>query len=134
MRHRLIFKNDTIKIEYNIVSDFIVANWTGSQTEKSIEMGYNRILEAIRTHLCIGLLDNHTQVSGLWSGAAEWLAGEWVPQARKAGLKYIAAVYSPHIFSKLSTEKAIRLINSPNCLGFDTMTAAEDWLERVVKR
>jgi hypothetical protein len=134
MQHRLLFQDNSIKLEYNILSDCIIASWNGSQTELSIETGYTRILDAIKTHLCSGLLDNHSQISGLWAGAAEWLAQEWVPEARKAGLKHIAIVLSTHIFSRLSTEKAVKLINSPYCIGFDTLAAAEDWLGRVAKR
>ena len=122
-----------MEITYDIVADTVCATWKGEQTETSIMQGFEKILEAISDNLCRYLLDDHSEISGIWVGAAEWLARDWYPRAQKKGLKYMAVIYSRHTFSRRSTERALDLIAHKDVLGFDTKAAAEGWLADMQK-
>ena len=128
MRQRVLYKGASLEILYDIISDMIIANWHGEQTEMSIMRGYEKILGEMENHLCRALLDDHMNISGMWVGAAEWVATDWFQRAQKKGLKYMAVVYSTQTFSRRSTEKAVQLMNSKNVLGFEFRVAAEKWL------
>jgi hypothetical protein len=129
MQHRIIFQEDFLVIEYNVVTDMIVANWKGAQTENTTMRGYEKIMQASIDHFCTALVDNHQFIVGLWAGASDWVAREWFPDARAKGLVYMAMVYSEHKFSHLSTSKTIQLICSPDVKGFDFAHFAAQWIE-----
>src|SRR5688500_18950945 len=112
MRHRLLYSESFIIVRYDVIMDVIYASWKGAHTEETIQKGYSKLLESVREHSCKGIIDDHSQISGIWAGSAEWVANKWVPEVFQAGVKYIACIFSNHIFSKRSTEKVLELINS----------------------
>jgi hypothetical protein len=134
MKHRILFTEKFLDIEFNMVSDTIVANWHGKQTEASIKLGYEKILQFITEHYAKLFLDNHLEISGLWGEASNWVAGAWFDLAKSRGLNFMACVYSEHSFSNLSTSRVLRLINSPAARGFNDKRIAEQWLEDVSLR
>jgi hypothetical protein len=134
LKHRILYNSSFLEIEYDILEDLIKAKWKGSQAEDSIKSGYRQILKEISGHVCNSLLDDHSDISGLWTGAAEWVANEWFPNARKSGLRFMACIYSSNIFSKRSTQRALDLINSSVALGFDFPEAAEKWICEIKRR
>jgi hypothetical protein len=128
MKHIKLLTTDFITLEYNAVDDYLIANWHGALTNEAIKQGYEHILFFIKKEHCHKLLDNHYQVRGGWDELAEWCAYDWNPRSVAAGLAYHAMVYSKDHFSKLSTDKAIRLGKSGIIAGFDTVQDAEGWL------
>src|SRR5688572_5720610 len=99
MQNRLLYKEPNLDIEYNVLTDIIIANWHGEQSEETIMNGYEIILQKIKDHYAKALLDNHSEISGLWAGASEWVARQWFPRARQIGLKFIATIFSERKFS-----------------------------------
>lgn len=128
MRHIKLLTTEFLTIEYNAVDDFLFADWHGNLTNDAIVQGYENILFYLKREHSRKLLDNHYDVKGLWAELAEWCAYDWYPRAGAAGLEYHAAVYSQDHFSRLSTDKAIRMVKSGIIKGFDTVQEAEGWL------
>jgi hypothetical protein len=128
MRHIKLLTTEFLTIEYNAVDDFLFADWHGNLTNDAIVQGYENILFYLKREHSHKLLDNHYDVKGLWAELAEWCANDWHPRAEAAGLEYHAAVYSQDLFSRLSTDKAIRMVKSGIIKGFDTVKEAEGWL------
>lgn len=87
--------------------DTLLADWVGEQTEATVMDGCEKILKFLTDYHCVKLLNDNTLVTGLWSDAAQWVALNWVPRMVHAGCRFIAHVYSPDIFAKLSVHKAI---------------------------
>jgi hypothetical protein len=134
MQSRLLYKDNSIEVRYDALADIVYADWHGEQSEATILSGYKRILEMIERHSAKALLDNHSQISGLWAGASEWLANEWFKKAKSMGLQFMACVYSKHRFSYLSTMKALTLMNSEEVMGTDYLIAARLWLIDMLKK
>ncbi|WP_242921287.1 hypothetical protein [Pontibacter liquoris] len=128
MKHIKLLTTDFLALEYNAVDDYLIANWQGELTNEAIMQGYENILFYIKKEHCHKLLDNHYNVQGLWAELAEWCAYDWNPRAVAAGLQYHAVVYANSHFSRLSTDKAMRLVKSGIIEGFDTVQDAEGWL------
>jgi CheY-like chemotaxis protein len=76
------------------------------------------------------VLYDHMHVVGIWRFAAMWLAAEWFPRMKQAGLEHLAWVYSPAKLSQLSTDITLSLME-PESLGvkvFYDIDAAKTWL------
>jgi len=128
MRHIKLLTTEFLTIEYNAVDDFLNADWHGAVTTEAMAKGYEQILYFMQREHSHKLLDNHYNVQGMWAELADWFAYDWHPRAEAAGLQYHAAVYSQNHFSKLSTDKAIKMVKSGIVKGFDNVQNAEGWL------
>ncbi|HEY4650552.1 MAG TPA: hypothetical protein VIG72_04015 [Pontibacter sp.] len=128
MRHIKLFTTDYLTLEYNVVDDYLSADWHGAVPNEAIVQGYEQILFYIQKERSHKLLDNHYNVEGLWAYLSDWFALDWHPRAEAAGLEYHAAVYSKNYFSRLSTNQAINMVKSGIVKGFDTARDAENWL------
>jgi hypothetical protein len=133
MQNRILYKEKFLEVEYNVLTDTVIANWRGEQSEETIMKGYEVILQKIKDHYAKALLDDHKDISGLWVGASEWIARQWFPRARQQGLKFIAFIFSEHKFSNMSTDKTLKLIDSPHVQGFHLKIAAKKWLEDMLR-
>lgn len=131
MRHIKLLTTDSLTLEYNAVEDYIVATWQGAFTSDVIKQGYEQILFFLQKERTHKLLDNHYDVQGLWVELTDWLARDWHPRAERAGLKYHAAVYSQDYFSRLSTDKAISMVQTGIAKGFESAENAEGWLNSL---
>ena len=128
MKHIKLLTTEFLTIEYNAIDDFLYADWHGELTNDAIVEGYEHILFYLKKEYCHKLLDNHFDVQSMWAELADWFAYNWHPRAEAAGLQYHAAVYSNNHFSKLSTDKAIKMVESGIVKGFNTVENAEGWL------
>ena len=129
MKHIKLLTTDYLEIEYNLIDDILVGNWTGPLTKEEIVDGYEHISFFLKKQLCHKLLDNHLEVQGMWVDQAAWMARDWHARAEAQGLQYHAYVYSKDIYSRLSTDQAIRMVEKGIVKVFDTASAAEGWLK-----
>jgi hypothetical protein len=128
MQSDLLFKDSTIQISYDATEKWIYANWTGFQTVKSVKEGCERILQTLIDESCYQVLNDNTHVEGIWSGAAAWVGSDWFPRMTQAGLLRFAWVYSPSVFSQLSTDKALNHTKEGSVRTFYNMEEAKNWL------
>ena len=131
MKHIKLLTTTYLEIEYNMIDDFVVGNWTGPLAKEEIIDGYEHISSFLKKQFCHKLLDNHLEVQGMWVEQAEWMARDWHPRAEALGLQYHACVYSTDIYSRLSTDQAIKMVEKGIVKGFDTLAAAEGWLKAL---
>jgi hypothetical protein len=129
MRTEVIFQDTYISIIYNQDQQLIHADWIGFQTKQSVQEGCERILEAMGLFECFKVLNDNTNVEGIWSSAAEWVGTDWFPRLRQAGLISFAWVYSPSMLSRLSADKSLRFTYDTRGIEvFDSVTEAKEWL------
>ncbi|RNI26130.1 hypothetical protein [Rufibacter latericius] len=129
MSNEQIFKDTFISIEYNQEQNYLLANWTGFQTKQSVQEGCERILDSMGQFNCYKVLNDNTNVQGIWSSAAEWVGADWFPRMRQAGMVSFAWVYSPSMFSRLSTDKSLRFTYDTTGIElFDQVEDAAQWL------
>ncbi len=128
METQSLFKASNVEIFYNPEEKFIYANWKGYQPIEAVKAGCEKLLEAMKAKSCSKVLNDNTLVQGTWHGAAEWAAADWFPRMNKAGLKYFAWVYSPSVFSQLSTDKTISSAKNESIKTFGSFKDAQQWL------
>lgn len=124
-----IYKNAGVEIDYNEEHEYLTADWKGFQSFHSVKTGCYKLLDCINKYRCHSILNDNTNVMGTWGDAVDWVAHEYFPVIEKAGVKYIAWIYSPSMFSRLSADLTIESIKGDIITKtFDNKTSGLDWL------
>jgi len=124
MHHRLLLQTPTLSVEYDVIDDFIRATWAPDQTVDTIRSGHELLLGKLQRVHCHRLLDDHRHIHGLWADLADWVATDWYPRARAAGLTVHAVIYATDFYGRRSTELALQRVGGGLIAGFDSEEAA----------
>ena len=81
---------------------------TATRTWPVCSRAAREILRLLVQQRCHKVLNDNTRVTSMWSEAAEWAGKEWFPAMTAAGLHYFAWVYSPNLYSRLSTDLTLQ--------------------------
>ncbi|MCJ8163677.1 hypothetical protein MKJ04_02410 [Pontibacter sp. E15-1] len=128
-RTELLYRNNFIAIELNHSDNWMYVNWRGNVSHHDVRAGCMEILRLVKEYKIYDILNNNTQVQGMWSGAAKWGGTYWFPALREAGLRRFAWIYSPSVLSRLSTDKTLDNTENPHYIKtFDDIALAKDWL------
>ena len=132
LHKHLLLESPTLCIYYDTHSDWIYMDWLGEQTVDSVKEGCEKLLTFIVSERCHKVLNDNTRVTNIWSDAAIWVALDIFPRAEKAGLQYLAWIYSPDQFSRLSTDEVlVRQTASIIVVPFNCYEEASNWLAAV---
>ncbi|PKV75631.1 hypothetical protein [Pontibacter ramchanderi] len=129
VRNEILHRQSNILIEFNHAEGWIYVNWRGYQNYDTVVKGCEKILELLLETNCTKVLNDNTNVEGIWSGASKWVGQDWFPRMQAAGLECFAWVYSPSAFSRLSAEKSLQHTEDMSFIKtFNDIEAASDWL------
>jgi hypothetical protein len=132
LNHNILYESATVCIYFDFLDDWLYVDWIGEQTVESIKEGCEQLLLLLKAERTHKLLNDNTRVTNIWSDAAEWIATDFAPRCAYAGLEYVAWVYSPDQFSRLSADEVMeRHITSTVTIAFDDIEAASQWLRSV---
>ena len=129
MALQLLLEEPHIAISYDHLNEWLVADWRGNQDLTSVQHGAREMQRLLGQQRCHKVLNDNTLVTSMWSEAAEWGGKEWFPTMTAAGLQYFAWVYSPNLYSRLSTDLTLQFTaNNPVVATFDDIDTAKAWL------
>ncbi|MHC2990806.1 hypothetical protein OB13_04125 [Pontibacter sp. HJ8] len=129
VRNEILYREHNILIEYNYTDNWLYVNWRGYQNYDSVVAGCEKILDFLQERECAKVLNDNTNVEGIWSGASKWVGQDWMPRMQAAGCECFAWVYSPSTFSRLSTDKALKNTEDMSHIRtFEDIEAASTWL------
>ncbi|QIX61896.1 hypothetical protein HER32_12165 [Hymenobacter sp. BT18] len=131
MALRLLQQTDYITIAYDYGNDWLYANWHGDQNLETVQTGCGFMLDHLRAERCRKVLNDNREVTSMWADAAEWGGHEWFPAMTAGGLEYFAWVYSPNVYSRLSTDLTLQHTTRPIIVTFDDIDTAEAWLRQM---
>jgi hypothetical protein len=121
-----------ITISYDHLDEWLLADWHGDQDLASVQHGALEMLRLMTQQRSYKVLNDNTRVTSMWSEAAEWGGQVWFPAMTAAGLKYFAWVYSPNLYSRLSTDLTLQFTGTnPVVSTFDDLETAKAWLRRL---
>ncbi len=124
------YKDEQIIIAYHEDYRRLDVDWTGFQDIDSVQRGGMKILEFIKKYQVIKACNDNSNVLGTWSEAVDWAGNEFFPLLEQAGLHYLAWVYPPSVFNKLSAEKTVEIAQGNIITQFFTsVKAAHEWLD-----
>ncbi|MGV3641627.1 MAG: hypothetical protein ACO1NZ_13965 [Adhaeribacter sp.] len=132
MHAQALYKNSFLTIQYDVLDDYMSAIWTGEQTGQSIMEGCELILRHLEKQHCHKVLNDNTQVKGMWADTADWVANNWLPRMQQAGCQYFAHVYSPDLYSRLSADKSFANgVKDLILTTFQEKGPAQSWLKAM---
>ena len=121
-----------ITISYDHLNEWLLADWHGNQDLASVQQGGQEMLRLLQQQRSHKVLNDNTLVTSMWSEAAEWAGKDWFPAMTAAGLQYFAWVYSPNLYSRLSTDLTLQFtVGNPVVATFDDMETAKAWLKQM---
>ncbi|OGX87244.1 hypothetical protein [Hymenobacter glacialis] len=127
-----LFETSYVTIAYDHQNEWLYAEWRGNQDMKSVQQGAIELMRLLPIHHCHKVLNDNTLVTSMWSEAAEWGGTEWFPAMIALGLEYFAWVYSPNVYSRLSTDLTLQFTSAtPVVATFDDIKTAKAWLSQV---
>lgn len=130
MIDRILSFDPHITIHYNAVDEILYADWTGDQNKESVQDGCEKMLQYLSMYKCSKVLNDNTNVTSIWSDASAWVATDWFPRMAAAGCKFFAWVYSPNIYSKLSTDEVLKFgTRNVITITFQSKDTAAAWLK-----
>ena len=132
MSLQTLFEASYITISYDHSNEWLLADWRGNQDLVSVKLGALELLRLMPLQRCHKILNDNALVTNMWSEAAEWGGTEWFPSMTAAGLQYFAWVYSPNLYSRLSTDLTLQFtVGNPVVATFDDMDTAKAWLKQM---
>ena len=132
MALQILLEEPNITIAYDHLNEWLYADWHGDQDLASVQHGALEMLRLMQQQRCHKVLNDNTRVTSMWSEAAEWGGTEWFPAMTAAGLQYFAWVYSPNLYSRLSTDLTLQFTTgSPVVATFDDIDTARAWLAQM---
>jgi hypothetical protein len=119
-----------LTLAYEAENHWVHANWSGYQTQQSVQQGATTYLEVLANYKCPYLINDNRLVAGPWSQATEWLAQDWIPRAVALGLTHFAHVISPESLARLSAENLRHRIKAALHMQiFEQAEKAQEWLQ-----
>jgi hypothetical protein len=133
MALRVLSENEYVTISYDYSNEWLYADWQKDQNLHSVQTGCERMLECLRQEQCHKVLNDNRRVESMWSDASEWVGKVWLPAMAEAGLQYFAWVYSPNLYSRLSTDLTLQHAPEvgPIAFTFDNIDTASAWLQQM---
>ncbi|WP_158824962.1 ATP-binding protein [Mucilaginibacter lacusdianchii] len=124
------YQDNSITISYNEAHQWLDVDWVGYQNLESVQNGCMHMLNLLQKNKCRKVVNDNRNVLGTWSEAAEWVGQEWFPMAEKAGLRYVAWIFSSSAFSQLSARKSINVMQgNVTTQFFIDMHEAKEWID-----
>lgn len=125
-----IHYRDFIEISFDPLTRWIYADWKGYQSDASAKEDCELILAALTRFNASSMFNDNRQVVGIWTGFADWIARDWFPRMRAAGMRKFALVYSPTRLSQISADAAMLHFDPEGRVvaGFFAETEASSWL------
>lgn len=128
MALRFLHQDAVIQIAYDDANGWLYADWQAEQDSFSVQAGALKLLDVLRQEKARKVLNDNRRVETTWADAAEWGGRVWFPLMAEAGLEYFAWVYSPNVYSRLSTDLTLQYTIRPLVRAFDNLDSAQDWL------
>ncbi|TGE27334.1 SpoIIAA family protein [Hymenobacter metallicola] len=128
---RILQELPYLDVYYDYTNEWIYAEWRGEITFERAQEGGEVVLQLVQLEHATKLLNDNSQVTGMWLEAPEWRQMNVFPRLHTAGLSYVAWVYSPDLYSRFSVDRAISAVNQPVALPFEDMQMAKNWLRLV---
>ncbi len=129
---QILLDEPHIIIAYDHLNEWLYADWRGDQNLTTVQHGALEMLRLMQQQRCHKVLNDNTNVTSMWSEAAEWGGKVWFPAITAAGLQYFAWVYSPNLYSRLSTDLTLQFtVGNPVVATFDDIDTAKAWLAQM---
>jgi hypothetical protein len=130
MAGELLYSSDNLDLYLDEPGGWLYADWKGYQSVDMVKDGCEEMLRQISARKLTHVLNDNTHVSGIWVGASAWVATDWFPRLREAGMRHFAWVRSPSRLSHISAKTALEQAEPGSAVMFNDLASAAAWLRQ----
>lgn len=131
MQLQLLQETPTISIFYDSSNDWLFIDWRGDLTLAVVQANCLVIAQCFLERPYPRILNSNSGVTSMAAPVPLWLAREFLPHLRLAGIEYLAWVYAPSLPLKRLTDEAVRKLDAPVVNTFDDLELAFAWLQHT---
>lgn len=132
MELQLLQETPNVSIFYDCANQWLFVDWRGDLTLPLVQASCSAVAQRFLEGRYTRILNNNAGVQSMSPNVPDWLALEFLPHMRLAGVEYIAWVYSPNLRVKCYTDVAfLHTLDAPVVSLFDDLESAVAWLRHV---
>jgi hypothetical protein len=128
MALHLLYSSEHLDLHHEDMGRWLHADWKGYQSVDLVKAGCEVMLRYLTRLRLTKVLNDNSHMTGVWIGASDWVAAEWLPRMRQAGLRHFAWVPSSYSLSRRAALAALQQAGPDTATPFDTVEAAAAWL------
>ena len=117
-------------VYYDTLNDWLFTDWHGDLTLAQVQEGCLAIAECFLRHPTTRVLNSNCEVSSMSADVPAWLARQYLPSLRLAGVEQMAWVYGPAPLLQRYVEEALHPVEGSAVALFNNLADAYDWLQR----
>ncbi|MEH0154382.1 hypothetical protein V6R21_09575 [Limibacter armeniacum] len=121
--------------EYLPTDNMLNCEWIGfiAEIEPSKE-ACNKVVELSKKYNSSCVLNDNRNQTGPWPKIDDWLENHWMPSLAAAGVKFIAHIHSPNVFTNFSAQKHFKdTKHGIEFKHFQDEEEAKNWLKEMAK-
>ena len=128
MELQLLQETPNVSIYYDCANQWLFLDWRGDLTLALVQDSCLAVAQYFLDAPYSRILNSNTGVTSMAHNVPTWLAREFLPYLRLAGIKHVAWVYSPSLRVKCYTDAALYTLDTPVVNVFDDVESAFAWL------
>ena len=118
----------TVQIEDTIPC--LRVTWKRYVTSVQLRYVHECLLELLVRHGCAKILGVDTLLPSISGDDQRWIAEDWLPRARAAGLKVVANKSSDSYFARIAVDSVLKSFRPfVDVRSFDDLERAREWLK-----
>lgn len=129
MQLQPVLATEGIAISYDSTNQWLYVDWQGEHNQDTSRAACLLMLEALRSCPCHKILNDNSNVIRTTVELSSWSTW-WLEEMLRAGLQYIAWVFSRNFVSREASEKILLHIQRPVIGTFDDVASAYLWLQQ----
>ncbi len=131
MKLQLLHENPNLSVSYDCTNQWLFLDWRGDLTLPLAQASCLAVAQCFLGQHYTRILNNNAGVTSMAPNVPTWLAKEFLPYLRLAGIQCVAWVYSPNLRVKCYTDAALQTLEAPVVNLFDDLESAFAWLRNA---
>jgi hypothetical protein len=128
----LLLTSDILDAHYDEDNSWLYLDWKGAQVLEQVQALCQQVSSFLEQTGAQKVLNDNTRVTGTNWNLVKWLANEYVFQAGRLGLNYVAWVNSPVLCCRNDIDQMTMYTDAkPQVAVFDDVATAYEWLSNV---
>ncbi len=130
----LIYENKFGKAEYDEATKTVRTQYIGISMVEPIKDYLQKVIQYSEKHPIRHGITNLTQMKGTFTGAMDFIEGEFYPKMINNGLQTYAMVISNDIFTKFAADELTKKIGGKlDWQVFSSLEEAEKWTSSMIE-
>lgn len=124
--------NPICSITYDQPTAAIFVEWHSYATSTQLRFIHERVIQMMAERGACKILGDDSRLATIHAEDQRWIVEDWVPRAKAAGLRIIAATKPKSYFGQRSVERVQSVLPQDIVVSsFDDLEAARAWLSSV---